>query len=204
MGREGNSGVELRAIEAITLEYTTFFKIPLTELFLLSHDQYTSVLSTELHAQADVTPASICRPIGSGHKDGLRSANFVIKLPMPKSKIDKVREERIRNEIIVDCYNESERFSGWYCYLEEKLKFPFSALCVATSPASPLKRGEQVKVIGMLDDERDESGEIFARIRWRGRRMGAPLAQLEGVHLGPESEQAIADWHYWCLRGYRF
>jgi hypothetical protein len=42
MGREGNSGVELRAIEAITLEYTTFFKIPLTELFLLSHDQYTS------------------------------------------------------------------------------------------------------------------------------------------------------------------
>ena len=51
MGREGNRGGELRAIEAITLEYTTFFKIPLTELFLLSHDQYTSVLSTELHAQ---------------------------------------------------------------------------------------------------------------------------------------------------------
>ena len=54
MGREGNSGVELRAIEAITLEYTTFFKIPLSELFLLSRDQYTNVLSTELHAQADV------------------------------------------------------------------------------------------------------------------------------------------------------
>ena len=44
---------------------------------------------------------------------------------MPKSKIDKAREERIQNEIIVDCYNESERFGGWYCYLEEKLKFPF-------------------------------------------------------------------------------
>jgi hypothetical protein len=35
-------------------------------------------------------------------------------LAMPKSKIDKAREERIRNEIIVDCYNESERFSAWY------------------------------------------------------------------------------------------
>jgi hypothetical protein len=47
-------GVQLRALEAITLEYATFFKIPLTELFLLSRDQYTNVLSTELHAQADV------------------------------------------------------------------------------------------------------------------------------------------------------
>ena len=47
-------GRRLRALEAITLEYATFFKIPLSELFLLSRDQYTNVLSTELHAQADV------------------------------------------------------------------------------------------------------------------------------------------------------
>jgi HNH endonuclease len=47
-------GVQLRALEAITLEYAAFFKIPLTEFFLLSRDQYTQVLSTELHAQADV------------------------------------------------------------------------------------------------------------------------------------------------------
>jgi hypothetical protein len=104
---------------------------------------------------------------------------------MANSKIDKAREERIENEIIVDCYHESERFSGWYCYLEEKLKFPFSPLCIATSPVSPLKRGEQVQITGMFDDERDEPVEIFVRIRWRGRRMGAPLARLEGVNVDP-------------------
>jgi Calcium binding len=123
---------------------------------------------------------------------------------MPKSKINKARENRIRDEIIVDCYNESERFDGWYCHLEEKLKFPFGALCIATVPVSPLKRGEQVEVIGMGDDERDDPGEIFVRIRWQGRKMGVPLAQLKGVNVGPESAQAIADWHYWCSRGYRF
>jgi hypothetical protein len=48
-----------------------------------------------------------------------------------QAKIDKAREERIQNEIIVDCYNESERFSEWYCYLEEKLKFRLCALCFA-------------------------------------------------------------------------
>jgi hypothetical protein len=47
-------GKQLKALEAITLEYATFFKIPLSELFLLSRDRYTDVLSTELHAQADV------------------------------------------------------------------------------------------------------------------------------------------------------
>jgi hypothetical protein len=47
-------GIRQRALEAITLEYATFFKIPLTDLFLLSRDQYTNLLSTELHAQADV------------------------------------------------------------------------------------------------------------------------------------------------------
>ena len=123
---------------------------------------------------------------------------------MPKSKIDQAREERIQNEIIVDCYNESERFGGWCCYLEEKLKFPFGALCIATSPVSPLKRGEQIEVIGMLDDERYEPGEIFVRIRWRGRKMGVPLAHLQAVNVAPESAQATADWHYWCSRGYRF
>jgi hypothetical protein len=47
-------GAHLRALEAITLEYANFFKVPLTELFLLSRERYADVLSTELHAQADV------------------------------------------------------------------------------------------------------------------------------------------------------
>jgi Calcium binding len=82
--------------------------------------------------------------------------------------------------------------------------FPFSALCVATSPVSPLKRGEQVEITGMFDDELHEPVEIFVNVRWQRRQMAVPLRQLEGVHLSPESAQAIADWHYWCSRGYRF
>ena len=32
---------------------------------------------------------------------------------MAKHKIDQAREERIEIEIVVDCYNESERYSAW-------------------------------------------------------------------------------------------
>jgi HNH endonuclease len=47
-------GAHLRALETITLEYATLFKTAPTDLFHLSGDQYTTVLSTEIHAQADV------------------------------------------------------------------------------------------------------------------------------------------------------
>jgi hypothetical protein len=47
-------GAHLRALEAITAEYATLFKVPSRELFQLSHDQFTNVLNTEIHAQADV------------------------------------------------------------------------------------------------------------------------------------------------------
>jgi hypothetical protein len=56
---------------------------------------------------------------------------------MPKPKIDQAREQRITNEIVVDCYNESERFAGWCCYLEDKLKFPINP---ALEPAAAERR----------------------------------------------------------------
>lgn len=52
---------------------------------------------------------------------------------------DEEREERINMEIIVDAYDAEEQAMGWYCYLEEKLQFPFSSQCVAHQAISPLK-----------------------------------------------------------------
>jgi len=45
---------------------------------------------------------------------------------MPRIKENKEREKRIDMEIVVDAYNEVERAMGWYCYLQDGLKFPFS------------------------------------------------------------------------------
>lgn len=44
-------------------------------------------------------------------------------MPGFTSKRDEKREERIAMEIIVDCYNESEAWSGWWCYLDDRLTF---------------------------------------------------------------------------------
>lgn len=125
---------------------------------------------------------------------------------MPTPKRDEEREERIAMEIIVDCYNEHEAWSGWECYLEDKLVFPFQAECIRARRGSPLKVGECVKVTGMLDDDEaaDALAEMQVEIEWQSRTLGVPLAQLRGIDVNAETAEAIADWHYWVAQGREF
>ncbi len=43
---------------------------------------------------------------------------------MHKPNLNRAREHRVIDEIVVDAYNEVERAMSWYYYLEEKLEFP--------------------------------------------------------------------------------
>ncbi len=122
---------------------------------------------------------------------------------MTKQKEDKKREERIQYSIVVDAYGEDERALGWYYYIEEKITFPFTGECVEKRGISPLQKGEQVEVIGMCNED-DCAHEIFVQIKWQGREMGVPLAQILAIKADAETNEAIADWHYWVAMGYRF
>lgn len=118
-------------------------------------------------------------------------------------KLDAEREERITMEIVVDAYNESGRWTGWYCYLENTLAFPFEAECIKSRKVSPLKSGERVTVLGMMDDD-DGLGEMIVEVEWRDCTMGIPLAQIKGISVDENTSEAIADWHYWVEHGYQF
>ena len=122
---------------------------------------------------------------------------------MAKPKEDKAREERIDMEIVVDAYSEEERVMGWNSYLGDKLNFPFRARCIAKRSVSPLRVGEEVEVLGMLDDEETLHG-MFVQIQWQDRKMGVPLVQLEAIDADKATEEAIADWHYWVAQGHQF
>lgn len=122
---------------------------------------------------------------------------------MIKRKIDKAREERIDEEIIVDCYGEAERAMGWYYYLEDRLEFPFTAKCIAIRSISPLKTGEVVEVLGLAPEDECER-EMFVTIRWETRKFAAPLSQLQVVKASKETKEDVEDWRYWVARGYEF
>lgn len=113
------------------------------------------------------------------------------------------REERIIMEIVVDAYDEEERAMGWYYYLDEMLRFPFRAKCVAERPISPLVEEDIVEVIGMAPAE-ECMHEMFVQIDWEGRSLAVPLIQLHGIEVDEDTQEAIADWHYWIDMGYEF
>jgi hypothetical protein len=114
---------------------------------------------------------------------------------------DEAREQRIRDEIVVDAYGPEEQAMGWYYYLEEKLTFPFRAKCIVHRTISPLEVDEKVRVVGMPPEE-DCYHEMFVMIEWQGRKMGVPLSQLEPVDADEETKTAVEDWHYWVAMGY--
>ncbi len=122
---------------------------------------------------------------------------------MAKPRKDAEREERIEMEIVVDAYGPEERAMGWYSYLEDELRFPFTATCIAERATSPLRVKDEVEVIGLAGANECEH-EMFVRIRWdRKEGLAVPLSQLKPInHTDEETNQAVADWHYWVKMGY--
>ena len=121
-----------------------------------------------------------------------------------KPKRDEEREQRISMEIVVDAYNEEERAMGWYCYLEEKLTFPFLTRCINERAISPLRVGDEVEVVGMAPEDECEREMFVEAPREDKRTLAVPLSQLKVVHGDKETRQAVEDWHYWVEMGYEF
>jgi len=122
---------------------------------------------------------------------------------MARAKKDEAREHRIEMEAIVDAYGPIEQATGWYYYLNDKLKVPFRARCKSARSTSPLKIGEEVEVLGMAPEEECET-EMFVWASRSGERIAVPLMQLQPMSKDRETQEAVGDWHYWVDRGHEF
>jgi len=121
---------------------------------------------------------------------------------MPPIKKDPKRDERITMEIIVDANGPEEQAMGWYYYLEDKLRFPFLAKCITDRAISPLRKGDEIEIVGMAPESECQH-EMFVETRWDKRTLAVPLAQVKPIaKTNTETQEAVADWHYWMARGY--
>jgi hypothetical protein len=121
---------------------------------------------------------------------------------MPKAKKNSERENRIAMEIIVDAYSPEEQAMGWYYYIEGKLHFPFLAKCIAERAVSPLRKGDEVEIVGMAPEEECQH-EMFVETRWERRTLAIPLLQLKPIaEADKDTREAIEDWRYWLNQGY--
>jgi hypothetical protein len=122
---------------------------------------------------------------------------------MKRPKRDPVREDRIHNEAILDAYGTEEQAMSWYYYLDDKIRFPFLAKCIAAKVVSPLRKGDTVEVRRMAPEDAC-SADMLVLIRWQRRQMAVPLSQLAAIDPDESTAEAIGDWHYWIAQGYLF
>jgi hypothetical protein len=92
---------------------------------------------------------------------------------VPTPRRNRIREERIHNEIIVDAYGPEEQALGWYYYLENQIRFPLSARCITSRVMSPLRKGETVEVRGLAPED-SCAHDMLVLIRWHGRKWRFP------------------------------
>jgi hypothetical protein len=124
-------------------------------------------------------------------------------MQMKRAEKDPDREDRIHNEAIVDANGPEEQVTGWWSYLDDKIKFPFQAECIARKVISPLRNEDKVEVHSMAPEDVC-TVEMLVMIRWHGRAMAVPLSQLAAIDADEATVEAIGDWHYWVARGYLF
>jgi hypothetical protein len=122
---------------------------------------------------------------------------------MSRPPKDPVREARIDDTAIVDCYGPEEQAMGWYYYVADNLSCPFTATCITKRSLSPLKEGATVEVVGMAAPD-DCERELFVKITWDDDVLAVPLMQLMPLEADDETQQVIGDWHYWVNQGYEF
>lgn len=122
----------------------------------------------------------------------------------PRPKRDAKRERRIAESIVVDAHDADEQAMGWFCYLEDQLRFPFAATCIAKRAISPLRLKDEVEVIGMPSEDVC-AHEMFVTIRWERDGLAVPLFQLKPTRsTDAQTKEAVEDWHYWVGMGYEF
>ena len=92
---------------------------------------------------------------------------------MKRRSRDEEREQRIIMEIVVDAYTSAEQAMGWCYSLEDRLRFPFVARCIAERSISALRVGDEVDVVGMAPEEECQH-EMFVLIPWERRTLAVP------------------------------
>jgi hypothetical protein len=112
---------------------------------------------------------------------------------------DVQREDRINMEILVDVYDEDHYSLCWHSYLDRKLNFPFQALLANKAGRSP----EQVEIVGMSSEEEcEDRRDMLVDVAYDDDSIPTPLREISAPDADPDTQEAIADWHYWIAMGY--
>jgi hypothetical protein len=110
---------------------------------------------------------------------------------------DEERESRITDQVIVDCYSESEEMMGWYYYVDDGLAFPLKGL--ANIPTTSGKTVQKKVKIVKIDPDSGKGKPLRIGVVENGGRVISFISPeyLIRIEESPESTDIINDWLYW-------
>ena len=85
---------------------------------------------------------------------------------------------------------------GWYYYLEDRLRFPFQARCIAANVVSRLRKGKTVEVRSIAPEDACQS-DMLVLICWQGRSLAVPYLNwppLAGTYQPPRPSLIGIRW----------
>jgi len=103
-------------------------------------------------------------------------------------RLSKSELDRLVEEAVVDCYNESEQATGLYTMIEDHLQLPFETEVL----------GVPVTVIGIDISEDDQ---IMAVCKRGGLRQKLPIVELPLPTPRPAGSEWIAAYRHWARGG---
>lgn len=103
-------------------------------------------------------------------------------------RLSKARLDRLVEEAVVDCYNESERVVGLYTMIEDNLALPFETKVLAV----PV-------IVERVDLTQSE--EIVAVCRRAGLRQTIPILDLPLPSPRPAGAEWIDAYRHWVVSG---
>ncbi len=107
-------------------------------------------------------------------------------------------EDKLYDEILVDCKDVYEQNMSWYYYVCDELEFPFKAK-TELKKRTGQKELKEVEVLGLSEDSCDfeESFDLKVDIVLNEYIIQIPLKNLKDVNGSEKTTETIGIWKYW-------
>jgi len=112
--------------------------------------------------------------------------------------INKKYEQKLYNEILVDCIDESEQYMSWFYYAQDEMEFPFEAKIELKKREGGITI-EKVKIINLTNEEGSLGRNLGLKvdIELGDYIIAVPLETLTNIKSDEPTAEIINIWKYW-------
>lgn len=110
-------------------------------------------------------------------------------------------EEKIWNEILIDCKDDIEQNMSWFYYVQDELEFPFIAY-VALKELTGREVLKRVNVVRMSSDDSnfEKNFNLTVEVEFDDCILEFPLSKLERIKASESTVNVIEIWNYWIRK----